>query len=471
VRGALPIQLDFLQPIRGGGALHGRTTQGFRRLTVLSTAGLVTFSCVRDRANDAGVDPPGRPRVADSAQIELARRNIHHVIFLVKENRTFDHLFGTFPGADGVTEGRTCDGRLVPLRRAPDDAVGPNHSFTSALISINGGRMNCFDRIWDGHQLQSYVQYTRDQIPNYWSYAEHFVLADRFFSSAYGPTLVEHLEIVAAQTGRFVDNEREGDWGTGDKAEYCEDPDERILSFQQLTSEERADAYRLEEETKVGVLANRYWIERWPCIDIPVLPDLLEEKGISWRYYMGPAPFFDVMRMIRHVRFGPMWQRVLDESQFLPDVRHGDLPTVSWLMPPVALSDHPGYNGICPGENWTVRVLNALMRSPEWRHTALVLTWDDFGGFYDHVPPPHLDLYGLGPRVPTIIISPWARPGFIDHELMEFASVLRFIETLFGLQSLTERDRDAGDMLEAFDFRQEPIPPLILEPRDCSEVD
>jgi phospholipase C len=414
-------------------------------------------------------DPVSSP--AHERSVAMARRKIRHVVFVVKENRTFDHLFGTFPGAEGATEGRTCDGRIVPLRRAFDNSLGPNHSFVSGLLAINGGSMNCFDRIWDGRQLESYVQYQRDQIPNYWAYAENFALADRFFSSAYGPTLVEHLEIVAAQTGRFVDNEREGDWGLGGPGEYCEDEAERMLSFRKLSPEEKADAFRLEEEATVGVLQERYWYKRWPCTNIRVLPDLLEQRGISWRYYMAPAPFYDVMRMIRHIRFGPMWRKVVDETTFLPDLRGGRLPSVSWLMPPVALSDHPGYNGICPGENWTVRTLNALMRSPEWRHMAIVLTWDDFGGFYDHVPPPHVDLYGMGPRVPTIIISPWARSGFVDHEVMEFASVLKLIETVFDLPSLTQRDRNANDMLEAFDFNQKPNPPLILSPRDCTEAE
>src|SRR5918992_238093 len=437
-----------------------------RRAAALLAAGSLSLSCLQEtRTPSAGGgvstpreagqgDPPPDSETADDSQIQLARRKIRHVVFLVKENRTFDHLFGTFPGADGATEGMTCDGKIVPLRRARDDSPGPNHSFSSALTAVNGGRMNCFDRIWDGRDLESYVQYERSQIPNYWAYAKRFALADRFFSSAYGPTLVEHLEIVAAQTGRFVDNEREGNWGSGGSGDYCEDRAERILSFKQLNPTEEADAYRLEEEAKVGVLADRYWIERWPCIDIQVLPDLLEDAGVSWKYYMGPAPFYDVMRMIRHGRFGPMWKRVVDASAFLPDLRAGNLPQVSWLMPPVPLSDHPGYNGLCPGENWTVHIMNALMRSPEWDHMVIVLTWDDFGGFYDHEPPPHLDLYGLGPRVPTIIISPWARPGFIDHELLEFASVLKLIETVFDLPSLDERDARANDMLGAFDFTQ-----------------
>ncbi len=126
---------------------------------------------------------------------------------------------------------------------------------------------------------------------------------------------------------------------------------------------------------------------------------------------------------------------------------------------------------MCEGENWTVEILNALQQSPYWDETAVVLTWDDFGGFYDHVAPPHVDLYGLGPRVPTIVISPWARPGYVDSRTYEFSSVLKFIETVFDLPALTERDRRSSDMLDAFDFLQRPLDPLILEPRECPEAE
>jgi phospholipase C len=139
--------------------------------------------------------------------------------------------------------------------------------------------------------------------------------------------------------------------------------------------------------------------------------------------------------------------RALDEN---PDVEH-----------------HPP-GSICAGENWAVRSINAVMRSEVWESTVIVLTWDDFGGFYDHVAPPHLDLFGLGPRVPAIVISPWAKPGFIEHETLEFSSVLRLIETVFDLPTLGPRDAMTSDMLTSLDFEQEPNPPLVLEERDCS---
>jgi phospholipase C len=161
-----------------------------------------------------------------------------------------------------------------------------------------------------------------------------------------------------------------------------------------------------------------------------------------------------------------MYRNVVSNTRFLPDLEGGRLPQVSWLTPPMELSDHPPHS-ICEGENWLVDTMNELMRSKYWSSTAVVVTWDDYGGFFDHVPPPHPDIYGFGPRVPALIISPWARRGMIDHQEMDFASVLRLIETIFDLPPMTERDAQASDMLSAFDFRSPPQPRLLLSDRTC----
>jgi phospholipase C len=402
-------------------------------------------------------------------QVALARRKIKHIVFIVKENRTFDHMFGRFPGADGATSGLTCDGERVPLKPAKDRVPEIDHGFVEGLVAINGGRMDCFDRLGGGEDLDSYLTYDRKGIPNYWALAEHFTLADRFFSSIYGPTGVEHLWVIASQSDRFVDMERRGQYGTGEPRERCLDPAERAYSFKVLTEEEEDEAFRLEEIPAIVPLTTRYWTERWPCSEIEILPDLLEEREISWKYYQGGHSQMKVMDGIKHVRFGPMWEKVVGPEDFLPDLERNELPEVSWLIPPDGLNDHPrgGRASMCEGENWTVEILNALQQSPYWDETAVVLTWDDFGGFYDHVAPPHVDLYGLGPRVPAIVISPWAKPGYIDSRTYEFSSVLKFIETVFDLPALTERDRRSSDMLDAFDFLQPPLDPLILEPREC----
>jgi phospholipase C len=404
---------------------------------------------------------------AAGARVRAARRKIEHIVFVVKENRTFDHYFGRFPGAEGARRGKTCDGDTVRLRRAADSIPGPVHSFDQALEAINGGRMNCFDRLYEGRDLESYVQYRKDQIPRYWAYARRYVLADHFFSSMYGPTGPEHLWTISGQSDRFVDHERIGQEGDGPPREYCDDPQERAFSFKELSARREDEAYALEEQRDlIGRLVRRYWVQRWPCTNISVLPDLLERRGISWRYYRGENPWADPLRQIAHVRNGAMWDKRVPESRFIADVKAGRLPRVSWLVPPSALSEHPPAS-VCEGENWTVRALNALGGSKYWRSTAVVVTWDDFGGFYDHVPPPHVDLYGLGPRVPALIISPWAKRGYIEKRTLEFSSVLKLIETVFDLPSMTSRDRRANDMLDVFSFRGAPRPPLILPARAC----
>ncbi len=400
--------------------------------------------------------------LASASKIAKARGKIKHIVFLIKENHTFDSMFGTFPGADGATTGVTCDGTTVPLATASDRPPDILHSFLAGIEAIDGGKMDCFDP-------HGYVQYHREQIPSYWAYASHFTLADHFFSSIYGPTGIEHLWTFAAQSDRFVDHERRqgGQFGTGAPRQFCGDPSEQALSFKQLTPAQTSEVFSLEEHRDTANQIPSYWRFRWPCIDARVLPELLNARGISWREYRGHNVFVKPLAMIRRVRFSSMWKNVVSSSDFLKDL-NGNLPAVSWLTPPEFLSDHPA-RSICEGENWTVRFLNALMRSKEWKSTAVVLTWDDFGGFYDHVPAPHLDLYGLGPRVPAIIISPWSRPGFVLHDPLEFASVLKLIETIFRLPSLTSRDRNSGDMLDAFDFAQKPNPPLILPQRDCPQ--
>jgi phospholipase C len=341
------------------------------------------------------------------------------------------------------------------------------HSFGAGLIAIEGGRMNCFDQLPDGENQEGYVQYRPEDIPNYWSYAKHFALADRFFSSIYGPTTVEHLWALSGESDRFIGVERTGDTGSLPGGQFCLDKTEQMKSFKKLSAAQRRTAFGLEEKGAVKTLAKRYWYLRWPCTDIKILPDLLERRNISWRYYLGGNRHQKGgIEMIRHVRLGPMWNRVVDNSQFISDVRTGHLTSVSWLIPPIGYNDHPPQS-MCAGENWTVAQMNALMHSRYWKTSAVFLSWDDFGGFYDHVPPPHVDLYGLGPRVPALVISPWAKRGYIDHTTYDFSSVLKTIEELFRLPSMAQRDSQANDMFDSFDLKQHASAPLFLRQRTC----
>jgi phospholipase C len=183
----------------------------------------------------------------------------------------------------------------------------------------------------------------------------------------------------------------------------------------------------------------------------------------------------NALQAIRHVRFNPeMWAKVQPPENFIQDVKANKLPSVSWLIPPESYNEHPGAGvSVCAGENWTVTQINAIMRSDYWASTAIVVVWDDFGGFYDPVVPPHYDIMGLGPRTPALIISPYTRTGdspdggYVDDTDYEFSSVLRFIEDLHGLKQLTDRDAQASPLAGAFDFSQPPnLKPLVLKLRD-----
>src|SRR5919109_2278865 len=313
--------------------------------------------------------PLPEPEATDAATIESARRSIEHIVFVIKENRTFDHLFGRFPGADGATQGRLCNGETVRLHRAEDSTPDVGHSFTDGFRAINGGRMNCFER-------PAYNQYLEEDIPNYWAYAREFVLADNFFSSIYGPTGIEHLWTFAAQSDRFTDHERPGQFATGQR-EFCDDPFEQMWSFRELSSGEERKAFRLEEGGGAGAEKLRdLWTLRWPCTDVEVLPDLLERASLTWKEYRGENQWVQPLRIVRHVRFSRMWDNVVSDTEFLHDVEAGRLPAVSWLTPAFGLSDHPPAS-ICQGENWLVDVLNGLGASRYWANTAVVVTWDD----------------------------------------------------------------------------------------------
>ncbi len=376
-------------------------------------------------------------------------RRIEHIVFIVKENRTFDNYFGTFPGADGATTGRIHTDEIIALSRQPDRLFHDiGHSFQDAVKAINGGRMNRFDQISGGGDRSGYSQYLEEDIPNYWAYARYFTLADAMFSSLTGPSFPNHLYTVAAQSGGAINNPNSpGVWG-------CDSP----------------------KGTLVQVMDDQGMMTRvYPCFDFKTLADSLEEAGISWKYYapgIGQSGFiWSALDAISQIRFSPLWEeKVVSDTQFETDALNGDLPAVSWLVVGSGKSEHPPAS-TCIGENWTVQQLNAVMQGPLWRSTAVFLTWDDFGGFYDHVPPPVVDGFGFGPRVPLLIISPYAKHGHISHTVYEFSSVLKFVEERFGLEPLNERDYLANDLLDSFDFHRRPLRPLILEPRDCPGAD
>lgn len=364
---------------------------------------------------------------------------IRHTVFIINENHTFDNYFGTFPGADGTKTGLLSDGQWIPLSPMPDSYQGINlcNSWDCSLQAMDQGKMDKFDVI-SGGTWTAYTQVTEQEIPNFWAYARRFTLAVHYFTSVHGPSLPNHFFAIAAQSGGAIDNG--GNPGPGTD---CEGGSWGTV-------------------TVIDEYGNRS--QHPPCFDFRTLPDALEEAGISWRYYAENGGFLSI---IGHIRNSALWNEdVPPPAQFLTDAESGHLPAVSWLLPPGEYSGHPP-GSMCQADNWTVGVLNAVMQGPDWDSTAVFVTWDDFGGFYDHVAPPQVDQFGLGPRVPLLVISPYAKRGYVSHSLYDHTSVLKFIETRYGLQALTSRDARADDTLDSFDFTQSPQPPLLLQPRTC----
>jgi phospholipase C len=384
---------------------------------------------------------------------------IKHIVFLVKENRTFDNYFGTYPGVNGVRVARDSSGLLVPLQHEQDVIAGDiDHSSGAAKQAYDNGKMDGFDQLpfFSAHTSRSQrprgpydnnslTQFYQSDIPNYWTYARNFVLGDHMFSSLMGPSFPNHLYTIAAQSGGAIDNPQ-----TNGQAWGCDLAGEQV---------------QIKATDGSTTLGNA-------CFNFTTLADELDSKGYSWHYYAPPSGsdegyIWSSFDAIKHIRYGPDWKYVVPTEQFLSDAAKGSLPTVSWIATPFNVSEHP-LTSVCIGENWTVQMLNALMQGPDWSSTAVFLTWDDFGGFYDHVPPQHIDTYGLGFRVPLLIISPYAKKNAIDHTPYEFSAMLRFAEDILGLSTLTSRDKRANTMMGAFDFTQSPRSPLVLRQRTCN---
>jgi len=389
------------------------------------------------------------PAPVDASSI-ATRWPIKHVVFVIKENRTFDNLFGTFPGANGTSVGMD-DGRARPLVRGTDGRTSSDipHCYTCALQAWHKGKMDGFD-ITPSADKWAYTQLHRDQLPNYWAWAKRFVLGDNFFASAQGPSFPNHLFTIAAQSGGAHDNPRRD--GFFSNSFGCDAP-----------SQEKVLVYDSEGNEKAVP----------PCFDFQTEGDLLNAAAIPWAYYAATETqrgyIWSAYSAISRYREHPArWNRhMFPVDQVVRDIEANSLPPVTWITPRFELSEHPEWN-FCYGENWTTQVVDAIMRSQMWKDTAVFIVWDDYGGFYDHAPPPQVDDFGFGIRVPMLLISPYAREGVVDHHLGEFSSILRFIEDNWGLSQLTHRDRDADNMSYDFDFSQTPRPPEPLPLRtDC----
>ncbi len=379
---------------------------------------------------------------------------IQHVVFIMKENHSFNNIFGTFPGVNGATSGPVSNGSIIPLNHLTDEVRDMGHDWNDQLTAINGGLMNQFDLVNLGNidgDYKSMGQYYQADIPNYWAYAQTFALSDNTFSSIHAETFPNRLYSIMADSAEVIYNPL-GPGKTQPSSWGCDLPAGSTVVTQ----------------NPEGVQQSVF-----PCFSNTTLGDLLTDAGITWTSY---APIegsngyiYNTYNAINQIRNTDQWaEHVVDWHNFTSDATNGNLPAVSWLVSDATDSEHPPYS-LCTGENWTVQQINAIMQGPDWGTTAIFLTYDEFGSFYDGAPPANPDYYGFGVRVPMTIISPYAIPGFIDHTQYEFSSVLKFVETRFGLASLTLRDADAADMTAAFNFNQTPLPPLVLNTRTCPD--
>ncbi|HZU13480.1 MAG TPA: alkaline phosphatase family protein [Chloroflexota bacterium] len=418
-------------------------------------AGLVTLGLILLLMAGLFAVPSGTAAGSRPVKTATARTPIKHIVIIMKENHSFDNIFGLFPGADGTKYARTPDGKLVHLGTTPDHTLlDIGHAGDAAALAVDRGRMDGFSllpgAIQNGHNIAE-SEYDPSEIPDYYAYARTYTLDDHFFSTILGPSFPNHLVLVAASSANTIDNPR----GQTRHAWGCDSGPYSVVNA-------------INPNTGFRYLTK-------PCFNIPSMADTLERKHVSWRYYAPPAfqsgYIWSAFDAIRHVRYSPLWHsNVVNATSFVPDALAGRLPEVSWLVENVQDSEHPPYS-MCVGENWTVKQINAVMQGPDWKSTLIVLTWDDFGGFYDHVAPPHYDYLTLGPRVPTVIISPYARAHTVDHAQYDFTSILSFIEHDFDVPPLNQRDRTADPLSGSLSFHQAPRAPLVLARQNCPPSD
>ena len=432
---------------------------------------------------------------------EVGIHKIRHIVIIMQENRSFDSYFGTYPGADGIpglagnpgtvpcVPNPVTGGCVKPYHDRQNRSLGGPHSFNAAQFDINGGKMDGFVAEQESGMMGCAQTFnpacgnsggTPDvmgyhdgsDIPNYWAYAHDFVLQDHMFQSDASWSLPSHLYMVS-------------EWSA-----YCSlknDP-------QSCRSAPQNPQYPPDYARQVGVA-----VPTDPSYAWTDLTYLLHKHGVSWGYYVskGSEPDCDSNAAMSCAPVGqnaktpgiwnplPYFTTVQQDDQlgnikslsnFFAAARTGNLPAVSWITPNGRVSEHPP-GLISTGQTYVTGLINAIMQSPDWSSTAIFLAWDDWGGFYDHVAPPVVDEQGYGLRVPALVISPYAKQGYIDHQTLSFDAYVKFIEDDFldgqridpatdgrpdPRPDVRENAPQLGDLTSDFDFSQQPRPPVFL---------
>jgi phospholipase C len=382
---------------------------------------------------------------------------IQHFVFIMQENRSFDEYFGTYPGVDGFPSGVCLQGPdsgkpcVKPYHDTNDVNRGGPHGWANSLAAVDGGKMDGFMREsykgrqtvctppdpnctpgQDPNDVMGWHDY--HEIANYWNYAHLYVLQDRMFESVASYSLPAHLYMLAAQSGGY----------TGDHQ-----PKPATYSFPEIT-----------ELLGSGKIDWKYYITSGNTPDTAdgsVVGKLTDQEQDPYKYtFWNPLPAFPAVMNDKAQK-----SRLVDLSVFYDDCKNGTLPQVSWVIPSGPVSDHPPAK-VSSSMEYVTGLVNSIMKSSQWNNTAIFISWDDWGGFYDHVAPPAVDKYGLGIRVPGLVVSPYAKQGYVDHKTYSFESWLRIVEERYGVTPMTARDNAAFDMIDSFDFTQQPRAPALL---------
>ncbi len=407
---------------------------------------------------------------------------IKHVVLMIQENRTFNNLFAGFPNAKSsltgeelVKQGGHLVEKKVNLTKADLTFKGSiTHLYDAFLTAWQKGGMDGFNLIkyvrnHEPEGMAPYQYVNPAQIGPYRTLAQQWGLADEMFQTQGSDSFTAHQDLIRGDT--FIDSTHSLiDPPTSPDAWGCDSGpgSKTTLITTTLKYQQNAGPFPCTKDFPGG--SSSY----------PTLRDLLDAKSLSWKYYAPafshsqPNGLWNAFDMIAPVRYGPEWTQNISspEKNVLSDISHGKLPTMSWVIPDAANSDHPGYAAHDTGPSWIASVVNAVGQSKYWDSTVVIVVWDDWGGFYDPVaPPPQDDQGGPGFRVPMIVACPYVRlssdkkPGYVSHTVYEFGSILRFIEDAFDLGRLGTTDSTAHSIGDMFDFSQSPRKYQTIQPK------
>jgi len=375
---------------------------------------------------------------------------INHVVIIFQENRSTDNLFHGLPGADTASYGTNSKGHKVKLTSLPlISNYALDHTHPSFVKMYDGGKMDGADLIpvTCGNHCPPNPQFKyvpQSDVQPYFDMAEQYGFGDRMFQSNQGPSYPAHLYIMAATSLPEA----------GSDLFVAENP----YGVPNANGDVGCTAPKQEYVQLINPLGEENFI-MYPCYEHKTLMDLLDNKNLTWRYYTPSLKYiWTAPNSIHHIRLGKDWKYVIpNPKQVLQDIAHNKLPNVAWVMPPGKSSDHPnGNNGT--GPSWVASVVNAVGASQYWNSTAIFISWDDWGGFFDHVAPPVRNSYEYSFRVPLVVVSPYAKPGYVSHATHDFSSIVKFAETAFNLPSLGFSDEYADDLTDFFNFDQKPAP-------------